>query len=81
MSGVAHPRPEYPVREPAHPKLGYTARGPAHPSPRQGRAGRGVESARADEINAKIVWIRQGGGAPETLSAIGGRGRRERKSA
>ena len=41
MSGVAHPRPEYPVREPAHPKLGYTARGPAHPSPRQGRGTKG----------------------------------------
>ena len=29
MSGVAHPRPEYPVRE------------PAHPSPRQGRGRKG----------------------------------------
>ena len=29
----------------------------------RGGAGRGGESARADEINAKIVWIRQGGGA------------------
>ena len=37
ISGVAHPRPEHPVREPAHPKLGYPARGPAHPSPRKGR--------------------------------------------
>ena len=71
VSGVAHPRPEYPVREVAHPKLGYPARGPAHPRPRQGRAGRGGESARADEINAKIVWIRQGGGARDIVDNRG----------
>ena len=41
MSGVAHPRPEYPVRELAHPKLEYLARGPAHPSQRQGRGRKG----------------------------------------
>ena len=41
MSEVAHPRPEYPVRELAHPKLEYLARGPAHPSQRQGRGRKG----------------------------------------
>ena len=41
MSGVAHPRPEYPVRELVHPKLGYPARGPSHPSLRQGRSRKG----------------------------------------
>ena len=30
-------------------------------------AGRGGESARADEKNAKIVWIRQGGGARDIV--------------
>ena len=30
-------------------------------------AGRGGESARADEINAKIVWIRKGGGARDIV--------------
>ena len=52
--------------------------GPAHPSPRLGTvgrrgqltqahardgAGRGDEPARADEVDAKIVWVRQGAGA------------------
>ena len=41
MSGVAHPKPEYPVGVLAHPKLGHPARGPAHPSPRQGRDRKG----------------------------------------
>ena len=27
------------------------------------KAGRGDEPARADEVDAKIVWFRQGGGA------------------
>ena len=67
MSGVAHPRPEYPVRELDHPKLGYPARDqPTQAHARDG-AGRGAESARADEINAKIVWIRQGGGARDIV--------------
>ena len=26
-------------------------------------AGRGGEPARADEVDAKVVWVRQGGGA------------------
>ena len=67
MSGVAHPRPEYPVRELAHPKLRYPATGPAHQAHARDGAGRGGASARADEINAKIVWIHQGGGARDIV--------------
>ena len=52
--------------------------GPAHPSRARGMvgrrgqpiqahardgAGRGGEPARADEVDDKIVWVRQGGGA------------------
>ena len=67
MSGVAHPRPEYPVKELAHPKLGYPVRRPAHPSLRQGWGRKRCETARADEVNAKIVWVRQGGGARDIV--------------
>ena len=45
------------------PKTGISGEGTSPPKATPGRAGRGGESARADEINAKIVWIRQGGGA------------------
>ena len=67
MSGVAHPRPRYPVEEPAHPKPEYPARGPAHPSPRQGRGKRLGESASPNDVNTEIVWVGQGGSARDVL--------------
>ena len=67
MSGVAHPRPRYSAEEPAHPKPEYPARGPAHPSPRRGRARRGGKPASTDEVNAKIVWVGQGGSARDVF--------------
>ena len=63
MSGVAHPRPEYTVRELATQDWDIRRGGQPTQAHARGGAGRGGESARADEINAKIVWIRQGGGA------------------
>ena len=67
MSGVAHPRPEYPMREPA--TQNWDIRRGDQPTQAHARdgAGRGGESARADEINAKVVWIRQGGGARDIV--------------
>ena len=41
MSGVAHPRPEYPVRELAHPKLEYLE-GASPPKPTPGKGQEGV---------------------------------------
>ena len=55
------------MEEPAHPKPEYPAREPAHPSPRQGRGKRGGKSASMDEVNAKIVWVSQGGSAKDVL--------------
>ena len=67
MSGVAHPRPENPVREPAHPNWNIWRGGqPTQANAREG-AERGGEAACADEVNAKIVWVRQGGGARDIV--------------
>ena len=64
-SRVAHPRPESPAEgsAPPRPRHGHgRAKGSAQAHARDG-AGRGGEPARADEVDAKIVRIRQGGGA------------------
>ena len=67
MSGVAHPRPRYPVEEPAHPNRNIR-RGnqPTQAHARDGVRG-GGKPASTDEVNAKIVWVSQGGSARDVL--------------
>ena len=67
MSGVAHPRSRYPVEEPAHPKPEYSATGPAHQAHARDGAREGGKSASTDDVNAKIVWVSQGGSARDVL--------------
>ena len=67
MSGVAHPRPRYPVEEPAHQNRNIRRGGqPTQAHARDG-AREGGESASTDDVNAKIVWVGQGRSARDVL--------------
>ena len=67
MLGVAHPRPRYPWRDQPTQNRNIRRRGqPTHAHARDGARG-GGKSASTDEVNAKIVWVSQGGSPRDVL--------------